>query len=74
MSENGMQKIDEKELSGVAGGVDEITKIISRVPEGNCECGKTKYRITESYYTENGPGKRVYTYCDACGPLVFFEQ
>ena len=77
MSENGMQKIDEKELSGVAGGEgDGLHTEYDYEPDGICPlCGKTRYYGTAKTYDAKGSIIDIHKFyeCHACGPLEFIQ-
>jgi hypothetical protein len=76
MSENGMQKIDEKELSGVAGGAgDGLHTDYDYEPNGICSCGKTRYYVTSTTRDADGNIIDIHKFyeCIACGPLEFIQ-
>lgn len=77
MSENGMQKIDEKELSGVAGGVDDgLHTEYDPKPDGLCPlCGRTRYYVTSTTRDADGNIIDIHEFyeCIACGPLEFIR-
>ena len=65
-----MTRISESALGAVAGGASQGDTVRSSVEDGTCPiCGRTRYRVTVSQYTDNGPWEHTYYECDQCGPL-----
>ena len=62
--------LNEEELDKTAGGTGSQQDSETRTPDGVCPgCGRTRYRVVRTVYTENGPSVHEYYECVMCGIL-----
>ncbi len=66
----GFNNLSDEMLLGVAGRSMGGGTAMERTEEGTCPyCQKTRYKVTVTQYTENGPWEHTYYECDQCGRL-----